>query len=92
MSFPDECLLLDLASVIECVDKDTQMRMLHVHESFPDFLLDQSRSGEYYIGFSMVHTAIAQLCLLHIAMHEDYEICTFLAADNLLSPVSPITY
>src|SRR5277367_4550667 len=37
-----QCLLLDLASVVECVGKDTEIRMLHA--SFPDFLSDQSRS------------------------------------------------
>ena len=72
-----QCLLLDLASVVECVDKDTPIRMLHA--SFPDFLLDQSRSEEYYIGLPVSHAEIAQLCLSHIAKHEDCEMCTFLA-------------
>ena len=72
-----QCLLLDLASVVECVDKYTPIRMLHA--SFPDFLLDQSRSEGYYIGFSVSHAEIAQLCLSHIAMHENCELCTFLA-------------
>ena len=85
-----QCLLLDLASVVEYVDKDTPIRMLHA--SFPDFLLDQSRSEQYYIGFSMIQTEIARLCLSHIAMHEDCEMCTFLAVDILLSLVSPVTY
>ena len=72
-----QCLLLDLASVVEYVDKYTPIRMLHA--SFSDFLLDQSRSEEYYIGFSEIQTEIAQLCISHIAMHEDCEMCTFLA-------------
>ena len=75
-----QCLLLDLASVIECVDKYTPIRMLHA--SFPDFLLDQSRSEEYYIDVSMIHTGFAQLCLSHIAM-QDYEICMFPAPSSL---------
>ena len=77
---PDEvqCLLLDLTSIVECVDKYTPIRMLHA--SFPDFLLDQSRSKEYYIDFSMIQTEIAQLCLSHNAMHKDCEMCTFLAS------------
>lgn len=33
-------LLLDIASVVEFVDKDTDIEILHA--SFPDFLLDQS--------------------------------------------------
>jgi hypothetical protein len=74
-----QCLLLELASVVKCVDKKTKIRMLHA--SFPDFLLDRSRSGEYYIDPSMMHADIAQLCLSHIRVHdmEGCEICTFLA-------------
>ena len=78
---PDEVerLLLDLASVVECVDMDTEIQMLHA--SFPDFLFDRSRSGEYYIDASMMHAEIAQLCLSHIEVHEpeDCVMCTFLA-------------
>lgn len=86
-----QCLLLDLASVVECVDKDTPIRMLHA--SFPDFLLDRSRSEDYYVGFSVIHTEIAQLCLSHIAMHEDCETCTFLVLSISCSlSVSRITY
>ena len=72
-------LLLDLASVVKCVDKETEIRMLHA--SFPDFLLDRSRSGEYYIDPSMMHAEIAQLCLSHIMVHdlEECKSCTFLA-------------
>ena len=62
-----QCLLLDLTSVVECVDKQTEIRMLHA--SFPDFLLDRSRSGEYYINSSM-HADIAQLYLSHIRVHD----------------------
>ena len=51
-----EHLLLDLASVVECVNKETPIRMLHA--SFPDFLLDRSRSGEYHIDSSMMHADI----------------------------------
>ena len=74
-----QCLLLDLASVVKCVDKETEIRMLHA--SFPDFLLDRSRSGEYYIDPSMMHAEIAQLCLSHIRVHglERCKSCTFLA-------------
>ena len=74
-----ECLLLDLASVVECVDMNTEIRMLHA--SFPDFLFDRSRSGEYYIDTSMMHAEIAQLCLSHIEVHEseDCVTCTLLA-------------
>jgi hypothetical protein len=52
-----------------------------LHASFPDFLLDRSRSGEYYIDPSMMHAEIAQLCLSHIRVHdlEGDEIRTFLA-------------
>ena len=63
-----ECLLLDLASVVECLDTVTEIRMLHA--SFPDFLFDRSRSGEYCIDTSMMHAEIAQLCLSHIEVHE----------------------
>lgn len=63
-----QCLLLDLTSVIECVNKDTEIRMLHA--SFPDFLLDLSRSKEYYIDSSMIHAEISQLCLSHSRAHD----------------------
>ena len=77
-----ECLLLDLASVVECVDMNTEIQMFHA--SFPDFLFDRSRSGEYYIDASMMHAEIAQLCLSHIEVHEpeDYVTCTFLASST----------
>ena len=63
-----ERLLLDLVSVVECVDMNTEIRMLHA--SFPDFLFDRSRSGEYYIDASMMHAEIAKLCLSHIEVPE----------------------
>jgi hypothetical protein len=75
-----ECLLFDLASVIECVDKDTEIRMLHA--SFPDFLLDRSRSEEYYIGSSLMHMEIAQIYLSYIKVPHNWkqcEYCTLLA-------------
>jgi hypothetical protein len=74
-----QCLLLDLVSVIECVDNDTEIRMLHA--SFPDFLLDRSRSEEYHIDSSLIHMEIAQLCLSHIRVHirEQCGKCTLLA-------------
>jgi len=75
-----QCLLSDLASVIECVDKDTEIRMLHA--SFPDFLLDRSRSEEYYIDSFLMHAEIAQLCLSHIRVPHNWkqcEKCTLLA-------------
>jgi hypothetical protein len=74
-----QCLLLDLASVVECVDKKTEIRMLHA--SFPDFLLDRSRSLEYYIDSSMMHADIAQLYLSHVGVHDSKqcEISMFLA-------------
>jgi hypothetical protein len=68
-----QSLLLDLASVIECVDKDTEIRMLHA--SFPDFLLDRLRSEEYYIDSSLMHMEIAQLCLSHIRLPHNWEQC-----------------
>ena len=64
-----QCLLLDLASVVECVGKDTPIRILHA--SFPDFLFDQSRSQEHYIDSSMMHAEIAQLCLAHVRLHDE---------------------
>ena len=72
-------MLLDLASVVECVDMNTEIRMLHA--SFPDFLFDRSRSGEYYIDASMMHAEIAQLCLSHLEVHksEGCVTCTFLS-------------
>jgi NACHT domain len=74
-----QCLLLDLASVVECADKETEIRMLHA--SFPDFLLNLSRSRDYHIDPSMMHAEISQLCLSHIRVHnlEECEICMFLA-------------
>ena len=71
-----EHLLLDLVFVVECLDMDAPIRMLHV--SFPDFLFDRSRSREYYIDG---HAEIAKLCLSHIEVHEseDCVTCTFLA-------------
>jgi hypothetical protein len=68
-----QCLLSDLASVIECVDKDTEIRMLHA--SFPDFLLDRSRSKEYYIDSLLMHMEITQLCLSHISVPHDPKHC-----------------
>jgi hypothetical protein len=77
-----QSLLLDLASVIECMDKDTKIRMLHA--SFPDFLLDRSRSEEYHIDSFLMHAEIAQLCLSHIRMphnwNQNCETCTLLAS------------
>jgi NACHT domain len=61
-------LLLDLASVVECLDKKTEIRMRHT--SFLDFLRDRSRSEKYYIDSSMMHADIAQLCLSHIRVHD----------------------
>ena len=74
-----QCLLLDVASVVKCVEKKAKIRILHA--SFRDFLLDRSRSGEYYIDPSMMHAEIAQLCLSHIMVHdlESCKSCTFLA-------------
>jgi hypothetical protein len=69
-----QCLLLDLASVVECVGKDTPIRILHA--SFPDFLLDPH---EHYIDSSMMDAEIAQLCLAHVRLHDEAcELCTFL--------------
>ena len=73
------CLLLDLTSVVECLDMNTEIRILHA--SFQDFLFDRTRSGEYYIDASVMHAEIAQFCLSHIEVHESVDCvkCTFLA-------------
>ena len=80
-----QCLLLDLASVVECVDNRTEIRMLHA--SFSDFLFDRSRSETYYIDSSVMHAEIAQLCFSHIRVHDlgQCKTCTFLAPSHYLS-------
>ena len=46
---------------------DHQIPIRLLHSSFHDFLTDQSRSGDYFVGKSGIQTdlAVASLCVLH---------------------------
>ncbi|QRW05940.1 Vegetative incompatibility protein HET-E-1 [Ceratobasidium sp. AG-Ba] len=66
--------LRPLLSVVQ-VTSETQL-VTTLHESFPDFLLDQSRSGKYYCNASYYHQHLAQKCLyLFKVLNPPFNIC-----------------
>ena len=59
-----EVLLGDLNSVITISDTKPYIHILHA--SLRDFLLDATRSKEFYIDLSGIHTTCMHLCFHHI--------------------------
>jgi len=59
-----ELLLGDLSSVITISDAEPYICVLHA--SLRDFLLDATRSKEFYIDLSGIHTTCMHLCFHHI--------------------------
>ena len=58
-----EILLGDLSAVITISDVDPFIHILHA--SLGDFLLDATRSKEFYIDLSSIHTTCMHLCFQH---------------------------
>jgi len=58
-----EMLLGDLSSIIIISDASPYIHILHA--SLPDFLLDATRSKEFYINLSDLHTTYMLLCFHH---------------------------
>ncbi|KAF8963215.1 hypothetical protein BDZ97DRAFT_1758713 [Flammula alnicola] len=60
-----EKALRTIRSLVE-VSKDGEVKFFH--KSFPDFLLDASRSGNYFIDINVMHSRIALACLKTIKL------------------------
>jgi hypothetical protein len=58
-----EMLLGDLSAVITVSDVYPYIHILHA--SLPDFLLDATRSKEFHIDLSSIHTTCMRLCFQH---------------------------
>ncbi|TFK37984.1 hypothetical protein BDQ12DRAFT_723742 [Crucibulum laeve] len=59
-------LLSDLHSVLSIPDGSSSKTLIRLlHASLGDFLLDQSRSGEYFINVADVHADFAECCFRH---------------------------
>ncbi|KAG8790906.1 hypothetical protein FRC12_010701 [Ceratobasidium sp. 428] len=58
--------LRPLFSVLHVLDATQTITTLH--ESFPDYLLNKSRSGMFYCDANKHHTFLAQLCFIHIKL------------------------
>ncbi|KAF8185676.1 hypothetical protein BJ912DRAFT_1043333 [Pholiota molesta] len=56
-----EVLFADLTALVRCSTKYLDMKILHA--SLPDFLLDESRSGDYYIDLDEYRTNLLSLLL-----------------------------
>jgi hypothetical protein len=56
-----EVLFSDLTALVRCSTKYLDMKILHA--SLPDFLLDESRSGDYYINLDEYRTKLLHLFL-----------------------------
>lgn len=66
-----EIILCDLGSVLQVVeDPTTRNRTLHFfHASLEDFLLDRSRSGEFWVDASKRHEEFAHLYMLYLSQN-----------------------
>ena len=66
-----DIILCDLHSLVLLPspgDDQTELRIFHA--SFPDFLLDRSRSGKFFIDIRQASTKITTLCLKHLSLHD----------------------
>ncbi|PPQ89614.1 hypothetical protein CVT25_012531 [Psilocybe cyanescens] len=61
-----DVILCDLHSLVSIPLPDDDSSELRIfHASFPDFLLDRSRSGKFYIDTAKASTTIARYCMRH---------------------------
>ncbi|KDR71962.1 hypothetical protein GALMADRAFT_74368 [Galerina marginata CBS 339.88] len=62
-----QLILIDLHSVIDVpADGDNESRPHVLHASLEDFLMDSTRSRDFYLDKSQAHERIARHCLQHI--------------------------
>ncbi|KAH9476239.1 hypothetical protein JR316_0011810 [Psilocybe cubensis] len=57
------CDLHSLVSIPEPEDESTELRVFHA--SFPDFLLDRSRSGKFHLNAASASARIVRYCIRH---------------------------
>ncbi|PPQ86059.1 hypothetical protein CVT25_002240, partial [Psilocybe cyanescens] len=57
-------LLVDLLSIVDASDNREPIKFLHA--SFPDFLIDPTRSRQFFIDPSKMHETAAHFCILAI--------------------------
>ncbi|QRV77145.1 Vegetative incompatibility protein HET-E-1 [Ceratobasidium sp. AG-Ba] len=65
--------LLPLLSVLNVSETDGLITTLH--ESFRDYLLDPSRSGEFYCNAAEHNALLAKLCFYHTGTPSQFNIC-----------------
>ncbi|KAF8194122.1 hypothetical protein BJ912DRAFT_901305 [Pholiota molesta] len=58
-----EVLFADLTALVQCSANTPNTGMKILHASLPDFLLDESRSGDYYINLDEYRTKLLSLFL-----------------------------
>ncbi|KAF8955796.1 hypothetical protein BDZ97DRAFT_2063390 [Flammula alnicola] len=61
-----EKALRKIRSLVD-VSKDGEVKFFH--KSFPDFLLDASRSGDYFIDINAIHSCMTLACLKRIRLN-----------------------
>ncbi|PPQ86271.1 hypothetical protein CVT25_005512 [Psilocybe cyanescens] len=71
-----ELLMQNLGSLIS-VENDPDgpdiLTIRILHASFKDYLLDQSRSKDFFLDIVKMHTHYAELCLAHITEHPSFQ-------------------
>ncbi|KAF8955812.1 hypothetical protein BDZ97DRAFT_251425 [Flammula alnicola] len=67
-----EKALRTIRSLVD-VSKDGVVKFFH--KSLPDFLLDASRSGDYFIDINAMHSRITLACLKAIRLNPDIVVC-----------------
>ncbi|PPQ95014.1 hypothetical protein CVT25_000476 [Psilocybe cyanescens] len=71
-----ELLMQNLSSLIsvETYRYDAEKLAIRIlHASFKDYLLDQSRSKDFFLDSVKMHTHYAELCLVHITEHLSFQ-------------------
>jgi hypothetical protein len=64
-----DIILSDIHSLISVPTSDSESGELRIfHASLPDFLLDRSRSGRFYIDREEASTKITRYCMIHFKL------------------------
>ncbi|KAF8970583.1 hypothetical protein BDZ97DRAFT_1914481 [Flammula alnicola] len=72
-----------LRSIRSLTDISEDGRVKFFHKSFPDFLLDASRSDSYFIDINVMHSRMAVACLKSIRLRYTTETDIFSSPDEI---------
>ncbi|CAE6478479.1 unnamed protein product [Rhizoctonia solani] len=73
--------LQPLWSVLHISESDAETRISTFHASFPEYILDSSRSGQFACNAQVHHRRTAELCLVRIQQHKpQFNICSLVTS------------